>query len=155
VLDAIRTTLVELVAEMRAGPVSADVPSPEVVDHALNLVIHGQGARTINVNTAAATGSGSHEVKAESSFVDPSRVEAAWPELRERLAGVGIPDENLEELHTALLTDGDPLNGELGAATNRWLGRLSQKVASGTITLAGATGTEFITHAILHALGLA
>jgi hypothetical protein len=156
VLDAIRTTLVELVAEMQAGtPASADVPSPEVVDHALNLVIHGQGARTINVNTAAAGGSGSHQVEAKGPFIDASRVEAAWPGLREQLAGAGIPEENLEGLHTALLADGDPVNGELGPATNRWLGWLSQKIASGTITLAGATGTEFITHAILHALGLA
>jgi hypothetical protein len=156
VLDAIRTTLVELIAEMRAGtPVSADVPSPEVVDHAVNLVIHGQGARTINVNTAAAVGSGAHQVRAEGMVVDAPMVEAAWPELREQLAGMGIPEENLEELHAALLADGDPVNGELGPATNSWLGWLSQKIASGTITLAGATGTEFITHAILHALGLA
>jgi hypothetical protein len=64
VIDRVRTTLVELVAEMRAGmPASADAPSAAVADQAVSVVVHGRGAR-VNVTSAHASGSGSHEVQA-------------------------------------------------------------------------------------------
>jgi len=72
-----------------------------------------------------------------------------------RMAIQGEPDAELEELHRALLTDGDPKGSELGAATTSWLGRLSMKLSSGAIALGGAASTEVISHAILKALGLA
>jgi len=153
VLDHIRTTLVELVAEMRAGmPASAEVPSREVADQAVHVAVYGEGAR-VNVTAASATGSGSHEVKAESTYVEAPQVEAAWSGLRGQLAELGVPEAELEELHTALLTDGDPV-GELGPATSGWIGRLSTKLTSGTVTLAGGVSVEALTHVILKALGL-
>jgi len=152
-IDRIKTTLVELVAEMRAEmPESAETPSREIADHAVNVVVHGEGAQ-VNVTAASASGSGSHQVKATGGFVDTSRVEAAWPALSEELAELGVPTEELEALHMALATDGDPVD-ELGTATRGWIGRLSTKVASGAIALGGATSTEVVSHAILRALGL-
>jgi hypothetical protein len=153
-LGRIRTTLVEIVAEMRAEMPSPDeTPSREVADRAVNVVVHGQNAR-VNVTAATATGSGSHEVKAVGAFVDSSRVEAAWPTLRAELADLGVPAEELETLHAALATDGDPVDGELGIATRGWIGQLSTKVASGALALGGAASTEVVSHAILRALGL-
>jgi hypothetical protein len=155
VLDRVRTNLVELVAEMRAGmPDSADTPSQAVADRAVNIVIGGKGHR-VNVTTAAASGSGSHTVSAEGSQVELTRIEAAWPGLREELEGLGVPHEELDGLHDALTSDGDPVDGALGAATSGWIGRLSTKVASGAIALGGATSTEVVSHAILKALGVA
>jgi len=155
VLDSIRTTLVELVAEMRAGmPASAEVPSRDVADQAVHVAVYGEGAR-VNVTAAAASGSGSHQVKAEGTYIDASRVEEAWPGLREELAGLGVPAEELEALHTALASDGDPVDGELGDAARGWIGQLSTKVATGAIALGGAASTEVVSHAILKALGLA
>ena len=52
VIDRIRTTLVQLVAEIRAGmPDDQDIPSPEVATQALNIAIHGKKAR-VNVSSA-------------------------------------------------------------------------------------------------------
>jgi hypothetical protein len=153
-IDQIRTSLVELVAEMRAGtpPGSDELPTKEVADAALNIVIQGEG-NAININAAAASGSGSHTVAAQAKFEAPG-VEAAWPALRDELVGLGVPDADLEELHTALLTDGDPEGAELGAATTSWLGRLAMKASSGVIALGSAASTEVVSHAILRALGL-
>lgn len=152
VLDRIRTTLVELVAEMRAEmPDSSDTPSSEVADRAVQIVVHGQN---INVTAATATGSGSHQINAGSTIVNTSRVQAAWPALREELSGLGVPADDLQTLHSALVSDGDPTSGEPGEATSSWIGRLSTKVANGTVALAGAASTEVIIHAILKALGL-
>jgi hypothetical protein len=42
VADNVRTILVQLVAEIRAGlPIGADLPSPELADHAVNVAVHG------------------------------------------------------------------------------------------------------------------
>lgn len=51
VADAVRTALVELVAEMRAGMVSGDAaPSPEVVGQAVQFVVYGKGHRITVAN---------------------------------------------------------------------------------------------------------
>jgi hypothetical protein len=56
VLDQVRTTLVELMAEMEAGTEHDDeAPSAAVADQAVNVVIHGKGAR-VNVTSAQASG---------------------------------------------------------------------------------------------------
>jgi hypothetical protein len=55
VLDQVRTRLVELVAEMRAGmPDEADVPSSAVADNAVSVVIHGDKSR-VSVTSASAS----------------------------------------------------------------------------------------------------
>ncbi len=118
-LDSIRTTLVELVAEMRAGmPASSEVPSREVADQAVHVAVYGRGAR-VNVTSATASGSGSHQVTAEGTYTEARQVKAAWPSLREELDKFGVPEDELEELHTALLADGDPVNGETRVCSRR------------------------------------
>lgn len=55
VVDAIRTTLTELVAEFQAGMTGGDVmPSPDVVGQVVQLVVYGKGNRF----TIAAAGAG-------------------------------------------------------------------------------------------------
>jgi hypothetical protein len=52
VLDGIRTTLTELVAELRAGmPDDADTPSSELAAQAVAVAVHGKGHR-VSVVTA-------------------------------------------------------------------------------------------------------
>jgi AbiTii len=64
VIDQVRTTLVELVAEMRAGmPETADTPSAAVADNAVHLAVYGKKSR-VNVTSAYASGDGSHHVHA-------------------------------------------------------------------------------------------
>ena len=58
VIDRVRTTLAELVAEIRAGmPSDADVPSPELATQAVQIAVHGRGHRIV-VNNAQATDNG-------------------------------------------------------------------------------------------------
>jgi len=60
VVDRVRTTLVELVAELRAGSDDPDNPSPGEVGNAINVVIHKRGRVTINA--AQASGSGPAQI---------------------------------------------------------------------------------------------
>jgi hypothetical protein len=154
-IDQVRTSLVELVAEIRANtPDSAELPTGETADRAVNVAVYGNDAR-VNITAATASGSGAHRVNAEGSYVEANRIEAVWPALREELAAFDLPEQELDDLHRALLSDGDPTGGELGAATSGWLGQLSTKLATGAMALGGATSTEVVSHAILKALGLA
>jgi hypothetical protein len=73
VVDHVRTTLVELVAEMRAGtPDAVDTPSADVADHAVNLAVYGRGNR-INVTSAQASGAGAHRVSVAPARAKRSR----------------------------------------------------------------------------------
>jgi len=59
IVDQVRTTLAELVAEMRAGmPQNQDVPSGELVTQAVNVAVHGHKSR-VTVTSASASGSSS------------------------------------------------------------------------------------------------
>lgn len=59
VLDTIRTTLVSLVAEMRAAGVHGDeIPPTEVAGQAIQVVINGAERSPITVTTAVATSGG-------------------------------------------------------------------------------------------------
>jgi hypothetical protein len=65
VLDTIRTTLVGLVAEMRAGMrESEETPSAAVADQAVNVAVHGDHNRIERIEVAQASGSGSHHAQA-------------------------------------------------------------------------------------------
>lgn len=153
-LDQIRTALVELVAEVRIEmPLDTTEPTGETVDRAFNIAIYGSNPH-VNVTTATASGSGSHTVSADTSVENVHHVEALWPALRTELADLGLPAEELEELHGALVSDAD-CRDELGPATSSWLGRLSGKLATGALAVSSAASSEAISHAVLKSLGLA
>jgi hypothetical protein len=64
VVEHVRSKLVRLVAEMRAGmPAETSLPTPELADNAVRVVVHGRKS-TVNVTTAQSTGSGLHHVVA-------------------------------------------------------------------------------------------
>jgi hypothetical protein len=65
VVDGIRTTLVALVAEMRAGmPDSADTPTSAVADQAVNVAVHGERNR-IEITSAQTSGTGAPMARAQ------------------------------------------------------------------------------------------
>lgn len=48
ILDGVRTQLVALIVEMRAGtPAGTSIPSREVAEQAVGIVIHGKGHRIV------------------------------------------------------------------------------------------------------------
>jgi len=87
VLDAIRTALVTLVSEMRAGmPNDAEAPSAAVADQAVNIAVHGDQNR---VQIAQASGDGSHEVYVGRNVRGESRGTKFWVALGS-LVGVAV-----------------------------------------------------------------
>ena len=76
VVDTIRTTLVSLVAEMRAAGFEKD-PSAEVVNQAVNVVLHKSRRAKVTVNTnqsAGPSGSGQQTINQTSPDEKPSRI---------------------------------------------------------------------------------
>lgn len=87
VLDQVRTTLIELVAEMRAGtPGGAGVPSAAVAAQAFNFAVRGIGSR-VTITAAQASGQSTSSVKHTTS--EP---EGFFSKLSHRVwaAGVGV-----------------------------------------------------------------
>jgi hypothetical protein len=73
VVDGIRTTLVTLVAEMRAGMVdSAETPTAAVADQAVNVAVHGDKNR-IEITSAQASGNG-----APNALAGPREKTSGW-----------------------------------------------------------------------------
>lgn len=70
VVDLVRTKLVELVAQMRSDTGSSQDPPADIIQNAVNVVIHGKRSR-VSINTAQSSGSGDATVK-EGSDPDPS-----------------------------------------------------------------------------------
>lgn len=64
IIDQVRTTLTELVAEMRAGmPAAQDLPSAEVANQAVNVAVHGDRARVVITSAqSSATGTGAQAI---------------------------------------------------------------------------------------------
>jgi hypothetical protein len=71
IVDQVRTTLAELVAEMRAGmPNDADVPSAAVANQAVNVAVHGNKAR-VTVTSAQTAGEGDATVEPAAPVESP------------------------------------------------------------------------------------
>lgn len=62
VLDQVRTTLLELVVEIRQGSHDAKEPSAEAVTNAVNVAVYGKRSK-VTLTTAQSSGSGSVTVK--------------------------------------------------------------------------------------------
>jgi hypothetical protein len=72
VLDQVRTSLTQLVAELRASMTAGEeLPSAEAVNQAVNVALHGKRAKVI-VNTAQTAGPGE-------SRVEPSEAKSEEP----------------------------------------------------------------------------
>ncbi len=88
IVDQVRTTLTELVAEMRAGlPSDAETPSAALATQALNVAVHGNKARVTVTNAQSADNSTSTTAapKRKSFWTPWRRVGAALVGL----AGIG------------------------------------------------------------------
>ena len=95
VVDQVRTTLAELVAEMRAGtPSSSALPTAGVANQAVNVAVHGKRAR-VTVQSAQASEGSSANVKIDddgedSPFWTTSRCVAAFVAGLASIAGVTL-----------------------------------------------------------------
>ena len=89
VVDHVRTSLVKLVAEIRAGTPEGDaVPSKAAADQAMTFLVTGKRAR-VNVNAAQASGTGSSATTSVAPTPEPER--GFWTTWRKiGAAAVGI-----------------------------------------------------------------
>ncbi|MCC9173245.1 AbiTii domain-containing protein [Arthrobacter sp. zg-Y179] len=78
-IDAVRTNLVALVAEMRAMSVGTGaIPTTEIAERAVQVVIYGAKRSPITVNSALATGSSSASVDAGAAPSAPASRIPGW-----------------------------------------------------------------------------
>ena len=85
VIDHVRTILVELVAEMRAGtPDTAEAPSAAAADRAVNVAVYG-GKPNVNIASAQAGGVGSHHVHASP---DQGKGDSRWAKADKAILGL-------------------------------------------------------------------
>jgi hypothetical protein len=75
--------------------------------------------------------------------------------LRKFLNTIGIAPTDIEELETALQEDERPTNArKLGSRVASWLGKMTQKAASGAWNMTTKSAAESLTRAILAYYGL-
>lgn len=147
ILDAVRTALVELTAELRAGlPAGADEPNQELVDRAVGVAVHGNNNR-IQV-TAAASGPAISTNIDNSSITMPGRGNAS--ELLDFAASVGVSGAFLDDLREAARADVEEPEGKEGSRVKAWLARYLTNPAGAVA--AGASG-ELLARAIAHFVG--
>lgn len=87
VVDQVRNALTELIVELRAGtPADRDLPSKDVANHAVNVVVHGRGSR-VSVTAAQSSNDG---VATVAPIVQPAeaRFWTRWHTLGAFIVGV-------------------------------------------------------------------
>jgi hypothetical protein len=143
IVDGVRNRLLSFALELEqvapeAGESDASVPN--LAPSQMTQIFHN----TIYGGQAVISG---HSVdRTTLSAIAPP----AWSGLRETLATMGVPDEELAELLEAIKRDDG-----LGEETQGWLGRLAGKVGTGAVTLATGVTTEVVALEIAKALGMA
>lgn len=80
IVDAVRTTLLSMVAELRgAGVRDGDVPSKEIADQAVQVVIYGAKRNSVTINSPRAVGAGAAAlVQASESHAVPAWIRGPW-----------------------------------------------------------------------------
>ncbi len=148
VIEGVRTRLLNFcldieAANPEAGEAAADSTpvSPEEVSAAFHLNIMGNN----NVVTAAG-----RDVTQQVSLDGPQ-----WDELRETLAHLGVPGDDLASLKTALEDDmeqGLPA-GTLGPSTATWLEKINEAIRAGAVAVGTDAAGGLIAIELLRFLG--
>ena len=76
-----------------------------------------------------------------------------WQGLKERLAEIGVTEELLDDLDTALDKDADSQE-QPGPHVRGWFGRIMIKAGKGTLQLVSATATTVVIAEVRRFLGL-
>ncbi|HXV06084.1 MAG TPA: hypothetical protein VFP23_09310 [Solirubrobacterales bacterium] len=149
VLDQIRDRVLAFSLEIEKEAPDAgearpgDPPLPEAfVSQTFHTTIIGDGA-TLN-----AAGRDLSATKIEQILP------GGWEPLRAGLTEAGVPADELESLKRALEADGAPVADEVGPRTRSWLGRATEKAASGAWPVGTEAGAGVIAGLVLSALGL-
>jgi hypothetical protein len=145
-LDAIRNRVLSFALEIeRANPDAGEAPigtapvPPDRIERAFAFNILG-GTNVITVG----------EIK--NVLALPG---GPWVSLEEELRQAGLPVNETDALATALSADREAIDrGELGPATQSWLGRITARVEQGAVDLGASAGGGVIAGIVLRYLGL-
>lgn len=151
VLDAVRSKLLSFAVEIEREAPDAGQAAPgehpvtdEKVTQVFNTTIYG-GQSTLAV--------GSRDVVQRPVQV---QLHVQWEQLEADLHTLGLGTAETAELRAALEQDAALGQADqLGPATQRWLRRIKDRVADGSLTLASGVTTSVVAGAVLKALGLA
>jgi hypothetical protein len=147
-LDGVRNRLLELALEVeRENPDAGEapigsqpVPPAQVERIVQNVLVYG-GQNTI------AGGQVSQQVQQITTG-------PGWDDIRRELEAAGVPTADVADLRDALDSDDEATAaGELGPATQSWIGRIAGKIATGALELGRDVSVEALTQVILRALG--
>ncbi len=141
-LDQIRNRVLSFALEIEAanpnaGEASPGTPSPvpiQRVDQIFNTYILGG-------QNVVASGSNARI----SDFAQTIR---GWADLDAELERLGIPQDDRLELKAALDSDLASGNSELGEKASSWLGRVTSRIAGGTLALPANVTANLIAEAI-------
>lgn len=148
-LDTIRNKVLAFVLDIEkeapqageAAPGSEPLPQ-ERVSQIFNMTIYG------GQNVLA---SGNRDVVQE---VSQSYDLSTWGDLRLALLSLGVPESDLDDLQDAIDSDRDVVaQGEIGPATEQWLGKLTTKVAAGAVRFVSGASAGVIAGLVLKFIG--
>ena len=122
ILDSIKNRLLEFVLEMKENNVNPGEPNSTV---AAQDVVRGAVVNHIygNNNTVAI----GDQISQQVSLVLRGDINSLIEQLRE----YEVPDEDLEELRSAISAEPETESGNLGSRVSGWLGSMTMKAASG------------------------
>jgi hypothetical protein len=149
VLEVIKTRVLEFVLaieeELGIDMVSYDnktpveTPGQERITQTFHMTILG------GINAVGNTGT----TNQYAAPVQPGDLQG----LKEKLAGLGVPEELITDLDIALVKDADSTE-QPGPHTQGWFGRLMIKAGQGTLQLVSATATTVVMAEVRRFLGL-
>ena len=150
ILEVIRARVLEfvLVIEKELGidmmnydnKTPLETPSQERINQVFNTTIHG--------GTSIALGN-TGTTNQHATYVQPGDLQG----LREKLAQLGITEDLLNDLDTALDKDADSQE-QPGRHVQGWLSRVMIRVGQGTLQLVSATATTVVMAEVRRFLGL-
>lgn len=151
VLDQVRDRILAFSLDIeREAPDAGEAKpgQPAIPEAAVTQVFHmtvlGDGA---TVNAAG----GDMTVNTIETILPDGR----WADLESGLVDIGVPLDEIPVLRQALESDGGAVSGELGPATQTWVGKAVSKVASGAWPVTTGASGSVVATLVLRALGLA
>ena len=122
------------------GNLPIETPSQEKINQVFNTTIHG--------GTSIALGN-TGTTNQRATYVQPGDLQG----LKAKLAQLGVTDELITDLDTALDKDADS-DEQPGPHVQGWFGKLMIKAGRGTLQLVSATATTVVMAEVRRFLGL-
>ena len=147
IIDSVRTRFLDFLLGIQS--MNTEVLESEA---ALSDLPKEQVAQVFNVAVY-----GDHNVVAAQSTIGDISIQAIKCNDRESLAkflkGVGLAEDDIDELNDAIAADGTPQSEKIGKRATAWLGKMVGKAVNGTWNIAMASAPTILNEAIFRYYG--